>query len=126
MISETLTKLLDNIKFNETLAASCVNIDAGVWISAQGKYGIEGLDEYDVAELREQAETQLKKKIAAFLYGGVILELLKIHQGLKDPKPSKVADSVWVSLAIEAMLNEMGVSVSTEVVPKHSVSGGGA
>ena len=115
MISETLTQLLDNIQFNETPRADGkVDVESGVWISAKGVYGVKDLTPDEVAELRKDAEMLLKKKIVAFLYGGVILELLKIHQGLKDPKPSKVADKVWVSLAIESILNEMGVSVEVQ------------
>ena len=115
MISETLTNLLKNIEFNETpgLLDSQVNIDAGVWISAHGAYGIEGLEPDDVVELRAEAEMQLKKKIASFLYGDIIIRLLNIHLGLTTLPPSKVADRVWVAAALKSILNEMGVS--TEV-----------
>lgn len=114
-INETLSKLLAGIKFQEVPGEDGnVNVSGGVWLSAAGAYKTEGLEPDALAAMKTAAEVELRKKIAAFLYGGIVLELLKIHKGLNDAKDLKVTAEVWVSMSIQAILAEMGVSTGVQ------------
>jgi len=124
-LNKKLSQLMDAVQFKEVPVedGKVVNVSGGVWISAAGAYKIEGLTPEALADMKEAAEVELRKKIAAFLYGDIVLKLLAIHQGLQQPLPSKVADNIWVSAALKAILEEMGVSTEVQQVEKPSAEG---
>jgi len=78
-LNKKLSQLMDAVQFNEVPGEDGnVNVSCGVWISSAGAYKTEGLTPEALADMKEAAEVELRKKIAAFLYGDVVLKLLAI------------------------------------------------